>query len=144
VAAQRPCRFIQPSAFANDKRIGSPRGNPSGPTNANALSGTSMTDNAAGWQDHVARVTLAYNAPAGLVVGRLRRPDRHEDCGRGPAVRSHDGEAAERPRRVNPLATTIRFATPSAGRASSSYPRSTSGTCDGRRVQRDVRQVFAS
>lgn len=129
-----PAAFIQPAAFANDKNVGGTRGNPAGPTNANGLSGTSMTsdpnNNTAGWQDHIARVTLAYNAPARLVIAgsyvlqsgayggpvvtRIAAPDPQFGP---PTVRLAIGRVVS-----NPLATTIRFAYANRGEGQLKLP----------------------
>jgi hypothetical protein len=113
-----PALFIQPTAFPNDKSIGDPRAATSSPTNANSLSGTSMTDNTLGWQDHVGRVVVTYNAPAqfviastyilqsggfsGPIVTRIASPDPRLGP---PTVTLSNGRVVS-----NPLATTIRLA----------------------------------
>ena len=107
-----PASFIQPDAFANDKGIGSIRGNQN-----NSLSGTADTRSPS-WQKHNFRVgstyftpwnvTLAINysfqsgAYSGPVVTRIAASDPQF----GPAtVTLSNGRVVS-----NPLATTIRFA----------------------------------
>jgi hypothetical protein len=121
-----PASFIQPSAFANHRGIGSTTGALSAPTDANSLSGTQMTQRStasAQWQDHVVRVGVTCIAPwqillasryefqsgawSGPVVTRIAAPD----SAFGPAtVILSNGRSVS-----NPLATIIRFAYPTRG-----------------------------
>jgi hypothetical protein len=106
-----PASFIQPSAFPNDKGIGSIRGN-----ETNSLSGSDGTRSPS-WQKHALRSGAAYNGPwdltfasnlvflsgpySGPIVNRIAAPDPQF----GPSsVRLSNGRTVS-----NPLATTIRF-----------------------------------
>ncbi|HEY3122036.1 MAG TPA: TonB-dependent receptor [Vicinamibacteria bacterium] len=125
-----PALFIQPDAFPNDRSIGDPRAATSVAQDANSLSGTHMTDNVLGWQDHVARGGLTYNAPAnflvsttyifqsggfsGPVVTRIAAADPRFGS---PTVRLSNGRVVS-----NPLATTIRFAYPTRGEGQPKLP----------------------
>jgi hypothetical protein len=107
-----PASFIQPETFANDRGIGSVRGN-----TTNSLSGTADTRNPM-WERDQFRLGLVYFAPwslvlatnlsvqsgpySGPVVTRLAAPDPHFGP---PTVTLSNGRAVS-----NPLATTIRFA----------------------------------
>jgi hypothetical protein len=107
-----PASFIQPGHFANDKGIGSIRGN-----ETNSLSGTSMTRSPS-WQDHVLRIGGSYqtfwdvmvassfsyqSGPfSGPVVTRIAAPDPQFGP---PTIVTSTGRTVS-----NPLATTIRFA----------------------------------
>jgi hypothetical protein len=112
-----PASFIQPSAFPNDKGIGTIRGN-----ETNSLSGTEDTRSPS-WQKHAFRVGGAYSAPwkllfasnlvflagpySGPVVNRIAAADPQF----GPStVTLSNGRVV-----TNPLATTIRFAFPTRG-----------------------------
>jgi hypothetical protein len=107
-----PASLIQPDAFANDKGIGSIRGN-----EVNSLSGTADTRSPS-WQKHALRIGGAYRTPSrlliasnlvvmsgpysGPIVTRIAAPDPQFGP---PIVTLSNG------RRVsNPLATTLRFA----------------------------------
>jgi Carboxypeptidase regulatory-like domain/TonB dependent receptor len=107
-----PASFIQPDAFANNKGLGTIRGN-----TTNSLSGTADTRNPM-WEDHQARFGAVYFAPwefvfaanfsvqsgpySGPVVTRIAAPDPRFGP---PTVRLSNGRVVS-----NPLATTIRFA----------------------------------
>jgi hypothetical protein len=112
-----PASFIQPGAFANDRGLGTIRGN-----ETNSLSGTSDTRSPS-WQKHTLRVGGTYFLPwgfvasgnftllsgpySGPVVQRLAAADPQF----GPAtVRLSNGRTI-----ANPLATTIRFVGPTRG-----------------------------
>ena len=112
--------IIQPTAFANSRGIGSIRGNEN-----NSLSGTAQARNPM-WIKHALRLAGSYNAPwgltlsnnllifsgpyTGLIVSVLAAPDPRF----GPATLAlSNGRAVS-----NPLATTVRFATPVAARGS--------------------------
>jgi hypothetical protein len=107
-----PASFIQPGAFANNKGLGTIRGN-----TPNSLTGTADVRNPM-WEDHQARFGAVYNAPwnlmaatnfsvqsgpySGPVVTRIAMADPQF----GPAtVTLSNGRVVS-----NPLATTIRFA----------------------------------
>ena len=118
-----PASFIQPSAFPNDKGIGTIRGNEQSLTNnAGSLSGAADTRSPS-WQKHAFRSGAAYNAPWGLlfatnlvvlsgpysgpIVTRIAAADPQF----GPStVTLSNGRVVS-----NPLATTIRFAYPTRG-----------------------------
>jgi hypothetical protein len=121
-----PASFIQPSAFANDRGLGSASGVLSTPVDANSLSGTHMTQRSTAsgqWQDHAARAGVTIRAPlsilvsssytfqsgvwSGPIVTRLAAADPTY----GPAsVTLSNGRVVS-----NPLAITIRFAYPTRG-----------------------------
>jgi hypothetical protein len=107
-----PASFIQPGAFANDRGIGSIRGN-----ETNSLSGTDSTRSPS-WQKDAFRLGAAYNGPwaltfgsnlvflsgpySGPIVTKIAAADPQF----GPAtVTLSNGRTVS-----NPLATTIRFA----------------------------------
>jgi hypothetical protein len=107
-----PASIIQPSAFPNDKGIGSIRGN-----DTNGLSGADSTRSPS-WQKHAFRSGVAYNGPWAVTFGSnlvfLSGPYSGPIVTRIPAADPQFG-----PRRVtlsngrtvsNPLATTVRFA----------------------------------
>ena len=107
-----PASFIQPDAFANDRGIGSVRGNVT-----DSLSGTADTRNPM-WEKDQLRLSVVYFAPwslvlatnlsvqsgpySGPVVTRLAAPDPRFGP---PTVTLSNGRVVS-----NPLATTIRFA----------------------------------
>ena len=107
-----PASFIQPEAFANNRGIGSVRGNVT-----NSLSGTADTRNPM-WEKDQLRLGVVYFAPwslvlatnlslqsgpySGPVVTRLAAPDPRFGP---PTVTLRNGRIVS-----NPLATTIRFA----------------------------------
>lgn len=107
-----PASFIQPSAFANNKGLGTIRGN-----STNSLSGTADTRNPS-WQKYAGRLGASYNAPwqlalavnytflsgpySGPVVTRIAAADPQFGP---PSLRLSNGRLVS-----NPLATTIRFA----------------------------------
>ncbi|MGE0362414.1 MAG: TonB-dependent receptor [Vicinamibacterales bacterium] len=107
-----PASFIQPSAFANNRGIGSIRGGES-----NSLSGTSQSRNPM-WIKHALRLAGSYNAPWGLslssnlnvfsgpytgpIVTLLAAPDPQFGP---PTLVLSNGRTVS-----NPLATTVRFA----------------------------------
>jgi hypothetical protein len=107
-----PAAVIQPSAFPNDKGIGSIRGN-----EPDSLSGTADTRSPS-WQKHALRVGGSYDAPwnllvasnvvvasgpySGPIVTRIAAPDPQFGS---PIVTLSNGRQV-----ANPLATTIRFA----------------------------------
>jgi hypothetical protein len=107
-----PASFIQPTAFANDRGIGSIRGGES-----NSLSGTSQARNPM-WIKHALRLAASYNAPWGLtlssnlnyfsgpytgpIVRFLPAPDPQFGP---PSLVLSNGRTVS-----NPLATTVRFA----------------------------------
>jgi len=112
-----PASFIQPEAFANDRGIGSLRGNVT-----NSLSGTADTRNPM-WEKDQLRLGLVYFAPwslvlatnlsvqsgpySGPIVTRIAAPDPRF----GPATLTlSNGRVVS-----NPLATTIRFADANRG-----------------------------
>jgi TonB-dependent receptor-like protein len=107
-----PASYIQPSAFPNNKGIGTIRGN-----ETNSLSGTTDTRSPS-WQRHAFRAGAAYSAPwrlllatnvvalsgpySGPIVTRIAAADPQF----GPStVTLSNGRVVS-----NPLATTIRFA----------------------------------
>jgi hypothetical protein len=116
-----PASFIQPSAFPNDRGIGSSTGSASSPTDANSLSGTHMTQASTGsaqWQDHTVRIGITCRAPwdvllastytfqsggwSGPIITRIASADPAF----GPStVTLSNGRVV-----ANPLATTFRFA----------------------------------
>jgi hypothetical protein len=112
-----PAAIIQPSAFPNDKGIGSIRGN-----EPDSLSGTADTRSPS-WQKHALRLGGSYNAPwnlvlasnlvllsgpySGPIVTRIAAPDPQFGS---PIVTLSNGRQVS-----NPLATTIRFAYPTRG-----------------------------
>ena len=107
-----PASFIQPDAFANNRGIGSVRGNVT-----NSLSGTADTRNPM-WETDQLRLGIVYFAPwnlvlasnlsvqsgpySGPVVTRLAAPDPRFGP---PTITLSNGRIVS-----NPLATTIRFA----------------------------------
>jgi hypothetical protein len=107
-----PASFIQPTGFANDRGIGSIRGN-----ETNSLSGTSQARNPM-WIKHALRLAGSYNAPWGVTLssnlnifsgpytGPMVRLLSAPDLQFGPAtVVLSNGRIVS-----NPLATTVRFA----------------------------------
>ena len=112
-----PASFIQPTAFANNRGIGSIRGNEN-----NSLSGTAQARNPM-WIKHALRLAGSYNAPWGLtlssnlnifsgpytgpIVSYLAAPD--PQFGPATLVLSNGRTVS------NPLATTVRFAYASRG-----------------------------
>jgi hypothetical protein len=121
-----PASSIQPSAFENDRGIGSTTGTTSAATDANSLSGTQMTQRStasAQWQDYAFRTGVVHAGPWGLslatnytfqsgiwsgpVVTRLTAAD---PAFGPPTVTLSNGRVVS-----NPLATTIRFAQPTRG-----------------------------
>jgi hypothetical protein len=121
-----PASYIQPSAFANNRGIGSTTGTTSAATDANSLSGTHMTQRStasAQWQDYAIRsglvvtarwgISLAtnYTFQSGIWSGPVVTRLNAADPAFGPAtVRLSNGRVVS-----NPLATTIRFANPTRG-----------------------------
>ena len=121
-----PASFIQPTAFANDKGIGSTAGVASAPIDANSLSGSqsaSSTSASYQWRDHTVRIgatcdvgwgfhvaanyTYQSGDWSGPIVSRIAAPDPAF----GPTtVTLSNGRGV-----TNPLATTIRFAYPTRG-----------------------------
>ena len=112
-----PASFIQPTAFANNRGIGSIRGNDS-----NSLSGTAQARNPM-WIKHALRLAGSYNAPWGLTLssnlnifsgpytGPLVKYLAAPDPQFGPATLVlSNGRTVS-----NPLATTVRFAYASRG-----------------------------
>ena len=87
-----PASFIQPTAFANDRGIGSIRGNEN-----NSLSGTAQARNPM-WIKHALRLAGSYNAPWGLTLssnlnifsGPYTGPIVSYPASAGPAVRPGD------------------------------------------------------
>jgi hypothetical protein len=112
-----PASFIQPTAFANNRGIGSIRGNES-----NSLSGTAQARNPM-WIKHALRLAGSYDAPwrltlssnlsifsgpyTGPIVKFLSAPD--PQFGPTTLVLSNGRIVS------NPLATTVRFAYPNRG-----------------------------
>lgn len=107
-----PASFIQPAAFADDKGIGTTRGNEN-----NSLSGTAQTRNPM-WIKHTFRLAGTYNAPWGVLIssnlnilsgpysGPIVKYLAAPDPQFGPAtITLSNGRAVS-----NPLATTVRFA----------------------------------
>jgi hypothetical protein len=116
-----PASFLQPSAFGNDRGLGSVNGSLSSPTDANSLSGTHMTQRSTGsaqWQDHAVRAGVTWTAPLGLLAGGSYT--FQSGVWSGPVVtRLAAADPAFGPSTLtlsngrvvsNPLATTIRFA----------------------------------
>ena len=112
-----PASFIQPTAFANDRGIGSIRGNEN-----NSLSGTAQARNPM-WIKHALRLAGSYIAPWGLTLssnlyifsgpytGPIVRLLPAPDPQFGPATLVlSNGRIVS-----NPLATTVRFAYASRG-----------------------------
>jgi outer membrane receptor protein involved in Fe transport len=112
-----PASFIQPSAFPNDRGLGSIRGGI-----LNSLAGDADTRSPS-WQPHVARIGATWNGPwdviasatysiqagpyTGPVVTQVDKPDPAF----GPkSVTLSNGRPVS-----NPLATTIRFVGPTRG-----------------------------
>jgi hypothetical protein len=121
-----PASFIQPSAFPNDRGIGSIRGNEQSTTNnAGSLSGTADTRSPS-WQKHAFRSGAAYNGPWGLtaatnlvflsgpysgpIVNRLASSDPAVGLFGPPTITLSNGRVVG-----NPLSTTIRFANATRG-----------------------------
>jgi len=107
-----PASFIQPDQFANNRGIGSIRGN-----DTNSLSGTSMTRSPS-WQKHALRIGGSYLAPWSFLVGTnfslqsgpysgpvLDLLPADDPRFGPPTVRLSNGRVVS-----NPLATRIRFA----------------------------------
>ncbi len=119
-----PASFIQPTAFANDRGIGSIRGGES-----NSLSGTSQARNPM-WIKHALRLAGSYNAPWGLtlssnlnvfsgpytgpIVTLLTAPDPQFGP---PTLVLSNGRTVS-----NPLATTVRFAYATRGEGQRQAP----------------------
>jgi hypothetical protein len=112
-----PASFIQPGAFANNRGLGTIRGN-----ETNSLSGTSDTRSPS-WQKHTLRIGGAYFLPWGFVAsgnytllsgpytGPVVERIAAADPQFGPStVRLSNGRTI-----ANPLATTIRFVGPTRG-----------------------------
>jgi hypothetical protein len=112
-----PASFIQPSAFANDRGLGSIRG-----SIVNSLAGDADTRSPS-WQPHVARIGATWTAPwellvsgtysiqAGPYTGPVVTRLAAADPAFGPAsVTLSNGRVV-----ANPLATTIRFVGPTRG-----------------------------
>ncbi len=107
-----PASFIQPDAFANNKGIGTIRGN-----EPNSLSGTAQTRSPM-WIKHTLRASGSFNAPKGImlatnivllsgpwtgpVVDKIAAPDPQFGP---PTIKLSNGRVVS-----NPLATVIRFA----------------------------------
>jgi hypothetical protein len=107
-----PASFIQPDHFANDRGIGSIRGN-----ETNSLSGTSLTRSPS-WQKHALRIGSTYLAPwnvllatnlsiqsgpySGPIVDQIPAADPRFGP---PTVTLSNGRVVS-----NPLATRVRFA----------------------------------
>jgi hypothetical protein len=117
-----PASFIQSGAFSNDRGIGNTKGSLSVPLDSNSLSGTYMAgsgqwrDNVfslggstfAPWGFRVASVLTYQSGPwSGPIVTRLAAPD--PAFGPTTLVLSNGRLVS------NPLATTIRFASPTRG-----------------------------
>jgi carboxypeptidase family protein len=116
-----PAAFIQPSAFANDRGIGSSTGSTASPTDANSLSGTQMTQAATGsaqWQDHVVRAGVTCRGPWDLLLattytfqsGGWSGPIISRVAAADPAFGPATLTLTNGRRVANPLATTLRFA----------------------------------
>jgi hypothetical protein len=112
-----PAGFIQPEAFANNRGIGSIRGN-----ETNSLSGTAQARNPM-WIKHALRLAGSYIAPWGLTLssnlnffsgpytGPIVRYLPAPDPQFGPATLVlSNGRTVS-----NPLATTVRFVYPTRG-----------------------------
>jgi hypothetical protein len=112
-----PAAFIQPDAFANDRGLGTIRGD-----TTNSLSGTADTRSPS-WQKHTVRVGGTYFAPWGVVLaanytllsgpysGPVVERLAAADPSFGPTtVRLSNGRTV-----ANPLATTNRFVGPTRG-----------------------------
>ncbi len=127
-----PAAFLQPGAFADDRGIGTIRGNEN-----NSLSGTAETRNPM-WIKHTLRLAGSYNAPWGIklssnlnilsgpytgpIVKYLSAPDPQF----GPATLTlSNGRVVS-----NPLATTVRFAYANRGEGQLQSP--TLATWNGR------------
>ena len=121
-----PASFIQPSAFPNDRGIGSTLGSTASPIDANGLSGTHMTQGAGSatqWRDHVVRTGITYYARWDILIaasytfqsggwsGPIVTRVAAADPAYGPSrVTLSNGRIA-----TNPLSTVIRFAYPTRG-----------------------------
>ncbi|MBI2835461.1 MAG: TonB-dependent receptor, partial [Acidobacteria bacterium] len=119
-----PAGILQPDAFANNRGLGTIRGNVT-----NSLSGGADTRNPM-WEDHMLRIGGTYFAPYGLVfasnltvqsgpytgpvVTRIAAPDPKFGP---PTVRLSNGRVVS-----NPLATTIRFAYEDRGKGQVKTP----------------------
>jgi hypothetical protein len=133
-----PAALIQPDAFANDRGIGSIRGN-----EQNSLSGTADTRGPA-WRRHTFRAGAAYTAPWGLLLatnvvlvsGPFSGPIVTRVAASDPAFGEPIVTLSNGRRVSNPLATTIRFAYDDRGEGQIEAPSLFSWNL---RVGRDVR-----
>jgi hypothetical protein len=121
-----PAQFIQPNAFANDKGIGGTAGSTTSTAEANALSGSTMTQLQGGgapWHDHTITSGLTWRGPGDVLLattytlqsggwsGPVITRVAASDPAFGPAILTLSNG-----RRVsNPLATTLRFVGPTRG-----------------------------
>ena len=107
-----PASFLQPSAFPNDKGIGSIRGNMT-----NSLSGTADTRSSS-WQKHNLRLGGTWFTPIGVVAslnyvyqsGPYSGPVVTRIAAADPAFGPATVTLSNGRRVSNPLATTVRFA----------------------------------
>jgi hypothetical protein len=118
-APNDPASIIQPDAFANDKGINNVLGASS--SSPNSLSGTDSTL-IQQWRDHAFRVALSYSLPwsihvatsfsyqSGVWSGPIVTKSAAADPRFGPTSLLINGRVVP-----NPLATTIRFASPTRG-----------------------------
>jgi outer membrane receptor protein involved in Fe transport len=109
-----PASFLQPSAFANDRGLGSIRG-----SITNSLAGDADTRSPS-WQPHVVRVGATYNGPWGLLVsgtwslqaGPYTGPVVTRIAAADPAFGPSSVTLSNGRTVSNPLSGTIRFVGP--------------------------------
>lgn len=129
-----PASFIQPTAFANDRGLGSPTGSLASTVEPNSLSGTHMTQSAsasAQWQDHAFRSGLTWTGPWGLLLatsytfqsGAWGGPIVTRLSAADPAFGPSTVTLSNRRVVSNPLSTVIRFAYPTRGEGQMTTPR---------------------
>ena len=113
-----PASFIQPDAFANDKGLGTWRGN-----NTSSLSYSADTRSPS-WQKHVFRRAAATTCrggspwrPTSRCCPARIRPDLHDDRGTYPKFGPSTVTLSNGRKVPNPLATTYRFASRTAVKA---------------------------
>ena len=128
-----PASFIQPTAFANDRGIGSPTGALSSTGEANSLSGSHMTQSAtasAQWQDHAIRGGLNWAGPWGLLLatsytfqsGAWSGPIVTRVAAADPAFGPGTITLSNGRQVSNPLSTLVRFAHPTRGEGQLATP----------------------
>jgi hypothetical protein len=133
-----PASFIQPDTFANDRGLGTWRGN-----NTNSLSGTADIRSPS-WQKHVFRIGGSYNFPwsvtlassftvlSGPFSGPIVTKVSAVDPQFGPStITLSNGRTV-----TNPLATTIRFAYSNRGEGQLKTPNLVTWNM---KLQKDVR-----